>query len=464
MKENSDSSGYVGIIVRRRRTIAVITISAVAVALLLSLLFPKYYVSTITFYIPTYQAQQISLAGAANELVKAKFPIPVSGDAAVGGVMQILKSITVAERVAEVVPGRDAVSVKNNASFEVSNEGIFTIKVQDSDPEIAARIANEFPPSAGQFLETTTAAGAGAQRIKEILTDEIEHVRARADSVEGELRAFLDQNEVISVDKEIGKLIDLDANLRTQKLTTQVTLLENNVKMEALTEQMNLAGNDAIENLLGTNEVVLKLRARAADLEIRIAELKQTYTEEHPEIISLRAALAETQATLKNEIEKIFDSYTEPVNPIVSGLKEEYIDLQIQRSVLQSKNDILDSALEKMELEFQNLSQIQYDFAKLKKEALMLNRMHNSLSIKLEEIKFQEQQKGPRFIILDPAEVQPDPSYPNMPINLLVSLTFSMLAGILMCLIWETRESRQRESIMEVMSEEDLKGIFAGEE
>ncbi|MFQ6102737.1 MAG: GumC family protein [Candidatus Glassbacteria bacterium] len=463
MKGIKTPSDYIDVIKRRRRTIGAIMISALTVSFLLSLLLPKHYESQVTFYLPTYQAQQVALTGKTRELVRPRVPIPISSNVTIQGILQILLSRTVAEKVASEIPGRTPEAIRTNATMDVSKEGIFKIKVRDSDPEIASRVANTYPKSASHFLETTTTIGAGAGRLKTFIEDQIERVRARTDSTEEALRHFLGDHEVISVNKEIEKLINLDANLRTQKLTTQVLMLENSVKMEALTEQMNLAGADAIEHSLGTNEVVLQLRAKAASLEIRIAELKQTYTEEHPEIIALRAALQETQDMLKKEIEKIFDSYSEPINPIVGKLKEDYIDLQIKREVLLSKNDILDTAVENLADGFQDLTQIQYDFVKLKRESLMLNRLNNSLALKLEEIKFQEQQEGARFVILDEAKVRRTPAYPKTTINLLVSLTLSLLVGILMCLIWESREARRRERVMEEMTAEDLRGVFLGE-
>jgi uncharacterized protein involved in exopolysaccharide biosynthesis len=461
MRGEKSPRDYFFVIIDRRRTIAVIVIAAMTIAFLLSLLLPKFYETYITFYMPSYQSQQVTLAGTPKDLVKPKFPIPIFTEHTIHGMVEILLSTGIAENVAAMVPERTPDQIESNANIDVTEEGIFTIKVQDNDPEIAAKIANSYPTAASQFLETSTVMGVGAEKLKEFIGAQMVQVMARADSAEGALRDFLQLHDVISVNEGLEKLINLDATLRTQKLTTQVAMLENNVKMAALTEQMDLAGADALENLLGTNQAVLRLRAKAAAIEINIAELSQTYTEDHPEIIALRSALQETQILLKEEIEKIFNSYSESINPIVGGLKEDYIDLQIGRSVLQSKDDLLDTAVENMSTGFQNLSQIQYDYAKLKREALMLNRMYNALALKLEEVKFQELQKVAGFVVLDTAEVPLKPSYPNLYVNLLVTFALALLVGILMTLIWESRDSSRRQLIVEEMSTEDLRGVFA---
>jgi uncharacterized protein involved in exopolysaccharide biosynthesis len=463
MEVGKSPGDYFSVLTRRRRTIAAIVLSALTVALLLSIVLPKYYEAKITFYLPIYQGKQVQLSGTPRQFTKSNVAIPVTNEATIRGVLQILLSRKVAANVAYFVPDRTPATIRNNANINVSSEGLFTIKVQDKDPEITASIANAYPLAASQFLEEETGIGRGAKSVREFVESQLGFLQARADTTRDLLSDFLQENEVIAVDQEINKMMNLYANLRTQRFTSQISILENQVKMDALSEQMELAGTDALENFLGTNEVVLSLRGRAANLEIRIAELRQTYTEEHPEIIALRAALEETHVTLKEEIEKIFESYTESLNPIVGQMKEDYIGLQIRKSILLSKTDILDKAVKELEDNFLNLSSVQYEFAKLKKEALMINRIHTSLALKLEELKFQELQSENKFVILDDASVPSRAAFPNLFTNMLTTLALSFLLSILICLIWESREGKAKEVVLEEMTSEDLKGVFFGE-
>jgi len=463
MEAGKSPRDYFSIIARRRRTVGALVISSLTVTLLLSVILPKYYAATVSFYLPIFQGKQVLLSGSPRDLKKPNVAVPVSGETAIKGMVQILQSKKVAGRVADMVPERTADVIKSNANVNVSTEGIFEVEFHDAEAEISARVANAFPVAASQFLEEETGMGSGVQSVKVFIEEQIVQNEIRADSVRMLLSDFLQQHEVIAVDQEIDKMMELYANLRTQKFTTQIAILENDVEAGALIEQMGLAGTDALENHLGTNQAILDLRAKAANLEIRIAELKQTYTEEHPEIIAVRAALTETENLLKEEIEKIFASYTESPNPIVGQMKENYIKIQIGQAIQRSKAGILDSAIGELEDGFLSLSSVQYDYAKLEKESLLLNKLLTSLSLKLEELKFQELQSSNRFVILDEARVPKKPIYPNLTANLLVSLALSLLVSIFVCMIWESRESKQRESVLEEMTSEDLKGVFIGE-
>jgi uncharacterized protein involved in exopolysaccharide biosynthesis len=463
MMASKSTKDYLSILSRRRRTIAAVVLSSLTVTLLLSLVLPRYYESKATFYLPIYQGKQIYLAASPKEITKTKVAIPVSSDVAIQGVLQILLSRKVASEVEEIVPERTADDIQANANINVSSEGIYTLKFKDRDAETSARIANSYPLAASRFLEDETGIGRGAQSVKAFIENQLSVFQARADTTNAHLNDFLKNHEVIAVDQEVKKMMDLYATWRTQKFTTQLSLLENRIKMDALNEQMDLAGADVLENLLGTNQVILDLRGKAANLEIRIAELKQTYTEEHPEIIALRAAQQETQARLRDEVQKIFESYTESANPIVGTMKEEYINDQIKRSILLAKSDLLDSSIQNLEDSFLGLSNIQYEFAKLNKESTMLDRLITSLLLKLEELKFQELQSANRFVILDEASTPTKPAYPNLAANLLISLMLSLLAAALISLWWDSRESKQRAGILEASTAEDLKGVFIGD-
>ncbi len=463
MEVKKSPGNYFSVITKRRRTVGALMISALTVALLLSIILPKVYESKITFYLPIYQGKQVQLSVSPKQFTKSNVAIPISGETTIQGVVQILLSMKVAGHVAELVPSTTPDKIRSNSNIQVSSEGIFSVRIQDRDPELAAEIANAFPVAASQFLEEETGVGIGTKSVRTFVEAQLAALEARADTTRDHLSDYLQEHGVIAVDQEINKMMNLYANLRTQRFTTQIQILENQVRNDALKEQMDLAGTDLLDNYLGTNEVILSLRGKAANLEIKIAELKQTYTEEHPEIIALRAAFEETQAKLKEEIENIFESYTEPINPIVGQMKEDFISLQIKKAILLSKTDTLDSAIKGLEDDFLNLSGVQYNFTKLKKEALLLGRLHSSLTLKLEELKFQELQSRNRFVILDEATTPRKPLFPNLIANLLTTLALSFLVSIFICMIWESREAKRSESVIEEMTAEDLKGVFLGE-
>ncbi len=456
-------SDYMAILMRRRRTIGAIVISALTVTFLLSILLPSYYESKVSFYVPIFQGDQVVLTANPKNIANMKVAIPLSNDAAVKGIAQILLSQKVRQRISEIVPEREPDVIRANTTVDVSAEGIFEVSVQDRHSEIAASIANAYPVAASYFIEQESGLGYGSTGVRAFVEEQLRMAQMRSDSIKQVLDEFLAEHGVLAVDQELAKILDLDTKLRTQKLTNQISLLENDAKRQALAAQMDLAGADAIDNLIGTNQVILRLRAQIASLEIQIAEKRQTFTEEHPEIIALRAAQAQAETSLRDEIEKVFESYTEPVNPIVGKLKENYIQLQIRRAVMLAQSEIIDESVMDLESHFLDLSQVQYEFARLRQEAMVARRLGLMLSMKLEETKFQEDQNRNRFVLLDEATPSRRPKYPNLFVNLLVSFGLAFLASTFLSLIWEGRESRMRERIIEDRTEEDLEGIFYGE-
>lgn len=460
MEENISPSGFIDIAIRKRRVIASIIFSALTATLMFSLLVPESYEARVTFYMPIYHAHQVQMTGPTEQLTKTGFPLPSATGPMVRGVIRVLSSRTVAERVALDVPERDPATIHANSIVDVSKEGIFVVRVQDKESGVASRIANAYPAAASEYLEMTTNIGSGAHSLQEFIEHYMSQVQLRMDAVEAALTSFLHENESVSVSDEMRKLMDMEANWRTQKLITQVALLENDERKRVLSDQMNLAGQDIIENQLGSSTSIQRLRQRAADLEIRIERLRQTYTDYHPEILSLRAALQELQTLLMNEVRTTVNSHSEPLNPIVDTLKDRYIDAEVRRSILTAKSDVIESSIDGLTDRFQDLTGLQLEYVKLEREWLTLNRIFNALSLKLEEARFQEQQEGARFVILERAEFRGKPSYPSIVVNLIIFLSLSLLLCIFMFLYWKDRDAKRRAVEAEKYEAEDLRGVF----
>src|SRR5882672_4574178 len=148
--------GYVVAIWRSRRFIALLFVVAMLVTFGFTKLMPKYYESTATLVAPKESAGGALLGGlgglaSSGVLQMSGFTLPsLSPNRDL--LISVLKSRTVAEAVVTQFGLRerykaryleDAIKrLQKLTSIGVSKEGLISVSVEDTDPEIAARLAN----------------------------------------------------------------------------------------------------------------------------------------------------------------------------------------------------------------------------------------------------------------------------------------------------------------------------------
>lgn len=128
-------------------------------------------------------------------------------------------------------------ALKERAEFEVTDEGLLQVSMEDKDPQMAADIANAFVSQLEAINRELTAQWAGRNRI--FIQKRLAQVKTDLDSARLELREFetsnytvdLEEQTRLAIDQAISLKIILDSTDREERLL-QTELSDDNLQLK----------------------------------------------------------------------------------------------------------------------------------------------------------------------------------------------------------------------------------------
>jgi len=217
---------------RYRRLIVGLCLCAVLVTFVLSITSRKIYESTATLLAPKEGTGTGLLAGLAGSGLLQQGPgfsvpsLTPNRDMQVS----ILKSRTVAQAVVERFRLQerygsryleDAIhTLQRSTTISVSREGVIAVKTADTDPRVAAEMANFYTEELDRlFAEFGTGEG-GRQRV--FLTQQLARAKATLAMTESELRRFQERHKAIALQEQTRGAIEVAARLKADIMAAEV--------------------------------------------------------------------------------------------------------------------------------------------------------------------------------------------------------------------------------------------------
>ena len=248
-----------------RWMIAGICTATVLVTLLVTLQLPKIYQSTATLIAPKEGSAGLlgGLLGSSLLLQQAQGLATSTGLSMPSltpnrdVLVSVLRSRTLAEAVVDKF-GLQARYGKRyredtvkqlvaSTSISVSKEGVISVRVEDTEPLVAAQMANYYVRQLDQLVSRIGSGEAGHQ-VK-FLTEQLARATVELGETEEKLRHFQERNRAIVLTEQTKGAIEAAARLKGQIMTAEVQLkvlrsfaTENNIEVVALhrrIEEMN---------------------------------------------------------------------------------------------------------------------------------------------------------------------------------------------------------------------------------
>lgn len=259
---------FVVVLWRRRLMIVAITLIAVFGAGVWTAMTPKIYESTATLVAP----KESTGSGMFGGLVMAsgllqQVPGLLSMPSLASNrdlLVSVLKSRTMAQLVLERFGlqaryreryQEDAIkTLQRNTTVSVTREGVIAVKVEDTDPAVAAAIANFYVETLDRLVAQYGLGEASRQRI--FFTEQLARAKAQLDSSEEALRGFQERNRAVVLQEQTRGAIEAAARLRGEIIATEV--------------QVQVMRNFATE----ANPEVVALRRRIDEMNRQLAQLQ----------------------------------------------------------------------------------------------------------------------------------------------------------------------------------------------
>jgi len=255
---------YWRVIWKRKWLIGILCTTSVLAAMIFGLLSPKIYASTATILIPKEGRgggllSALAASGIAQQVAGISLPsLTPNRDTFIS----ILKSRTLARKLVDQFNLKenykaqhfeDAInSVKGATKISLSKEGVIEIKVEGTDPKLAAAIANAYPDHLDRYL---TLYGTGtASRQRRFIEEQLTKAKQSLIETEESLREFQEKNQAVVMSAQTGQAIAVAARLKGEIMASEV--------------QLQVMRNFATDS----NPEVIRVKGRIGELKRQLAQ------------------------------------------------------------------------------------------------------------------------------------------------------------------------------------------------
>jgi polysaccharide chain length determinant protein (PEP-CTERM system associated) len=350
-------------------------------------------------------------------------------------------------------------SLRRNISVSVSNDkrrenDAFTITYQGKDPQRVMRITNTL--STFFIDENLRLREAQAVGTSDFLDDELSVMKTRLEAVETQLKDYREGY--------MGELPEqLDSNLRIlDRLQahlgeSQQSMSDAKIRLATLQNEAATAREQPARVVMGVNN-----QAESTDLDQLQAQLENLltrYTERHPDVLRLKARIADLQKQSQNQ------AATEPAateekaagNGASASTSPEFRVQynEITDEIRRIERDVADTTeqINIYQKRIENTPKREQELLSLKRDYDNILATHNSLlARKLEAeiaVNMERKQKGEQFRVLDSARLPEKPIKPDMKklFALVVGAGLAMGGGIIFLMEYLDHSLKRPEEI-----------------
>ncbi len=310
----------------------------------------------------------------------------------------------------------------------VKDSRIVAIKIEDTDPERAAILANAVAQAyMAANLERRTE---GNKDAAEWLQDQLSDLRTKLSTSELALFNFKRENDLIYTTLENKQTItsqkllainDTLTKVRTKKAEVDAKVRSIRGAQEAAKTSGELDKVMAL-GVIASNTFVNQLKLAYVTVQNEIADLSERYGPEHPK---MKAAL-ERQASAKKNLEK-------EITAVLGANVAEYDEL-----VATERN--LTSLLEEVKKEAFETNKKEIDYKRLAREEENNQRLHDLVLKRMKEMDLSSMLKSNNVRVLDPAKIVRVPIKPDVRRNLSLAAVLGLIAGVAFAFLLEMQD------------------------
>lgn len=268
------------------------------------------------------------------------------------------------------------------------------------------------------------------QRVSGWLNDRLTDLRKKVDESDRAVEAYRASNGLINTYRAStgvmgGKGVTL-VEQQIADLTTQLTIVRTDrgaaeSKLKQVKEIISRPhGEETVAEVLDS-QLVQHLREQEAEIERSIADLSQQYGERHPKLIAARAQLDDARSKIGAEVRKI-----------IMGLEN-------SANVARAKEAAVTGQLEELKHQIIASNSAEVKLRQLQMESDSNRAMMETFLARFKETSAQEagNLQMPDARIISRADLPEKPSFPKIPLFMLIEIFLSGIIGVALAFIFE---------------------------
>ncbi|NLC59319.1 MAG: hypothetical protein GX774_20970 [Armatimonadetes bacterium] len=312
-------------------------------------------------------------------------------------------------------------ALQERVRVESGKEGQIVISALAPTPEQAAAIVDAHVTALMEYRQRENAT-LGRHHLL-TAREELARVKEELATAEEALRAFQQRAGTaalrLSADATLKQLLNTEAELAV----TRIGLAEARRGLETLRARLGQGLSAEATPVLPEGSPIASLRDKLADLEAELAVATTAYTEAHPLVRTLRAAVSSTRASLREQLRDAAAATDAGVVPGLADLEVAVIAGEAREKALQAERD-------RIQARVRQLPAAGTEFIQLARDALIRDRVFVYLAQALAEAELAATQGYLPLTVLDRAE----PPHRKHGPRAMVNTAFGLLSGFVVSL------------------------------
>jgi succinoglycan biosynthesis transport protein ExoP len=412
-------------VVRKRwRLIAIIFGAAVLGAAIISWFFlPKVYEAETTLRIKQPRGLSDSLLG----------DLPIGNTMATKQLMSTYAEILKSRSVIEAVIRKNDLGGKAPPNYEdmlgqistqpVKDTEILKVSVRAATAEQAQLLANTLVDT---FIERLTTLVRLEQRsVREFIGERLIEAKADLEHSEAILEAYKRDQQIVAPADETRAMVDRMSAINKLVAENTVVLATSQARLISINQQLAKEK----PGFIGDSPLIQQYKSKLADLEVQLVGLLQKYTEKHPQVLEVRAAIEETRQKLSTEIARVVNAEAPSMNPIHQSLLQAKIQTEAEFAAAQAQKEALTKILAQSEIELSKLPEKERGLVRVMRDASVAQDIYIMLAKRHEEARISEVMQPTDVQIIDMAVAPEQAIKPNKKLNLIIAAFLGLFAG-----------------------------------
>lgn len=404
-EDTIDLGRLLSIIVANKKVTGGIVAVCTVLAIVISLLLPKTYTSSVM--VQTGSSKSAISSGAA---ALAAMTGAATGKA--GEYIEIMKTRTVLEPIiASVYDDMDADEQPTVENFAKSNLAIKNTKgtnliqldAKGRTPEEAREIAQGVVDN---FLKLMTDMNYQSQSLMvKFLNERIDVSQKEADEAAQKLEDYSKEHKVYVPDEQTKAMMERMAAYDKTMGELAVQRQSAGARFASVSSQLGEQNANAVKYSMADNDVVTALRNKIVAKEVELVKLRQLYTEEHPDVINAKKELQFMQQNVADEVAAAVAAEIVPVSSTQGSLVAERYQAATAMAVAQAAEAAVREQQSKVDSDMEKLADDSLGYMKLARDAEIKQQVHAELVKQAESAKIQQAMESMDIQVVDPASM-----------------------------------------------------------
>jgi capsular exopolysaccharide synthesis family protein len=302
----------------------------------------------------------------------------------------------------------------------ITGTDLIGITYQDSEPVIAASVVNKVIELYREEDILSNRAEAAAAR--DFIARQLPKIEVTVAKAEADLRQFKTENKVTNLSEETNQNIAAIKTLENQIDETSAEFEDINSRFEQLGKHLGLSVEEATTISALSQTAIPKVATELQNVRIQLANQRDLFSENAPQIVSLKEKEAELETLLRGQIKQTREN--EQIGSLENlkilniggegrydqSLINEFANLGVQRSGVSSKLAGLKNTLVAHKQRLETLPSLEEKQRELERRVEAAQSTYQTLLSKLQETQVAENQNVGNIRVTASAVVPEDPT------------------------------------------------------